>query len=158
MKSPAISGSILILSTCSLFVLEGCNNKSDNDIKSLKWMLGTWKSPTEEGILYEEWNSLNDSTYIGHAYAISPEGDTTFSENAEIGYMNGLLTYSVTVNDAETTDFTLVDNQGQAVFENVNHDFPQRIIYKKLAKDSLFARIEGTVDGEEQFEEYRYGK
>lgn len=155
MKSPLIPKSIIVGSIC---ILNSCSSNESNDIKSLKWMLGKWQSVTEEGTLYEEWKKLNDSTYVGHAFAISAEGDTTFSENAEITEMNGLITYSVTVNDDESTDFTLVDSEGEAVFENVNHDFPQRIIYKKLSKDSLYARIEGTVDGEEQFEEYRYGK
>jgi hypothetical protein len=61
------------------------------------------------------------------------------------------------VNNDETTDFTLVDIEEQAVFENINHDYPQRIIYKKMLDDSLFARIEGTVDGVDNFEEFRYG-
>jgi hypothetical protein len=29
------------------------------------------------------------------------------------------------------------------VFENPAHDFPQRIIYRRLSPDSLVARIEG---------------
>lgn len=155
MKTQLLSGSILL---SSIFLLSACSTTEETEINSLKWMLGKWHSSTEEGILYEEWKKVNDSTYSGHAYAITPEGDTTFSETAEITKVNGAITYSVTVNEESSTDFALVDNQDIAVFENVDHDFPQRIIYQKLAKDSLFARIEGTVDGEDQFEEYRYVK
>ena len=155
MKTQLLSGSILL---SSIFLLSACSTNEETEINSLKWMLGKWQSSTEEGVLYEEWKKVNDSTYSGHAYAITPEGDTTFSETAEITKNNGAITYSVTVNEESTTDFALVDNQERAVFENVDHDFPQRIIYQKLAKDSLFARIEGTVDGEDQFEEYRYVK
>ncbi len=155
MKTQLLSGSIIL---SSIFLLSACSNTEETEVNSLKWMLGKWQSSTEEGILYEEWEKVNDSTYSGHAYAITPEGDTTFSETAEITKINGAITYSVTVNEESTTDFALVDNQDIAVFENVDHDFPQRIIYQKLAKDSLFARIEGTVDGEDQFEEYRYVK
>lgn len=155
MKTQIFSGSILL---GSIFLLSACSTNEETDVNSLKWMLGKWQSNTEEGVLFEEWKKVNDSTYSGHAYAISPEGDTTFSETAQISETNGSITYSVTVNEETTTDFALVDNQERAVFENVDHDFPQRIIYQKLAKDSLFARIEGTVDGEDQFEEYRYVK
>jgi hypothetical protein len=155
MKTQLLSGSIIL---SSIFLLSACSTTEETEVNSLKWMLGKWQSSTEEGILYEEWEKVNDSTYSGHAYAITPEGDTTFSETAEITKINGAITYSVTVNEESTTDFALVDNQDIAVFENVDHDFPQRIIYQKLAKDSLFARIEGTVDGEDQFEEYRYVK
>jgi hypothetical protein len=155
MKTQLLSGSILL---GSIFLLSACSTNEETEVNSLKWMLGKWQSSTEEGILYEEWKKVNDSTYSGHAYAITPEGDTTFSETAQITKSNGAITYSVTVNEESTTDFALVDNQDIAVFENIDHDFPQRIIYQKLAKDSLFAKIEGTVDGEDQFEEYRYVK
>lgn len=155
MRTQLFSGSILLGAT---ILLSACSSDDETEVKSLEWMLGKWQSNTEEGILYEEWKKVNDSTYTGHAYAITPEGDTTFSETALISEINGTITYSVTVNDESSTDFALVDNQERAVFENVDHDFPQRIIYQKLAKDSLFARIEGTVDGEDQFEEYRYIK
>ncbi len=155
MKTQLLSGGILL---SSIFLLSACSTNEETEINSLKWMLGKWQSSTEEGTLYEEWKKVNDFTYSGHAYAITAEGDTTFSETAEITNTNGSITYSVTVNEETSTDFALVDNQERAVFENVDHDFPQRIIYQKLAKDSLFARIEGTVDGEDQFEEYRYVK
>lgn len=155
MKTQLFSGSILL---GSIFLLSSCSTNEETEVNSLKWMLGKWQSSTEEGILYEEWKKVNDSTYSGHAYAITPEGDTAFSETAQITANKGAITYSVTVNEETTTDFALVDNQERSVFENVDHDFPQRIIYQKLAKDSMFARIEGTVDGEDQFEEYRYVK
>lgn len=142
----------------SLFLFQSCSSDKSLSLSSLKWMLGNWESKTEEGILYERWNALNDSTYYGHAFAISLDGDTTFSENARVILRNGQIIYSVTVNNAETTDFTLVDIEEQAVFENINHDYPQRIIYKNISSDSLFARIEGTVDGKDNFEEFRYGK
>lgn len=142
----------------SIFLFQSCSTDKNLELSSLKWMLGNWESKTEEGTLFERWEKLNDSTYDGHAFAISVDGDTTFSENAKVILRNGQLIYSVTVNNEETTDFTLVDIEEQAVFENINHDYPQRIIYKKMASDSLFARIEGTVDGEDNFEEFRYGK
>ncbi len=142
----------------SLFLFQSCSDDKSLSLKDLKWMLGKWESKTDEGILYEDWNKLNDSTFNGHAYAISLDGDTTFNENAKVVLRNGTIIYSVTVNNEESTDFTLVDNEQQAVFENINHDYPQRIIYKSLSSDSLFARIEGTVDGAEEAEDFRYGK
>lgn len=142
----------------SLFLFQSCSDDKTTTLKDLKWMLGNWESKTDEGILYEDWKKVDDSTYNGHAYAISLDGDTTFTENAKVILRNGNIIYSVTGSDQESVDFTLVDIEQQAVFENVNHDYPQRIIYKNLSTDSLFARIEGTVDGAEESEDFRYGK
>ena len=41
---------------------------------------------------------------------------------------------------------TLSDRE--VIFENPQHDFPQRIIYRLAADGVLKARIEGTMDGE----------
>lgn len=155
MKTQFLKASLLCT---SLFLFQSCSDDKTLSLKDLKWMLGNWESKTDEGVLYEDWSKLNDSTYNGHAYAISLDGDTTFNENAKVILRNGTIIYSVTVNNEESTDFTLVDNEQQAVFENINHDYPQRIIYKSLSSDSLFARIEGTVDGAEESEDFRYGK
>jgi hypothetical protein len=155
MKTQLLTASLFCT---SLFLFQSCSSDKTQELSSLKWMLGNWESKNEEGTLYEAWTESDDSTYLGHAYAISVDGDTTFSENAKVMLRKGQIVYSVTVNNEETTDFTLVDIEEQAVFENINHDYPQRIIYKKMSSDSLFARIEGTVDGADNFEEFRYGK
>ena len=43
----------------------------------------------------------------------------------------------------------------RVVFENPTHDFPQRIIYWKDGAD-LRARIEGTQNGKEGSQEWRW--
>ena len=45
--------------------------------------------------------------------------------------------------------------EGEAVFENTAHDFPQRVIYRRCEAD-LCARIEGTVGGKLQSQDWRY--
>jgi hypothetical protein len=42
---------------------------------------------------------------------------------------------------------SLGSTQWEAVFENPDHDFPNRIIYRTPDADSLFARIEGKRNG-----------
>jgi hypothetical protein len=42
------------------------------------------------------------------------------------------------------------------VFENLSHDFPQRVIYRRNADSSITARIEGTVNGEARGRDFPY--
>jgi hypothetical protein len=42
------------------------------------------------------------------------------------------------------------------VFENAQHDFPQRIIYWQTKPNELRARIEGTIDGKLASEEWAW--
>lgn len=44
----------------------------------------------------------------------------------------------------------------RAVFENLGHDFPQRIIYWGAGNASVGARIEGTIGGKLQSQEWLF--
>ena len=44
----------------------------------------------------------------------------------------------------------------RVVFENLQHDYPQRILYWLEADGSLAARVEGSQDGKPRFEEWRW--
>ncbi len=44
---------------------------------------------------------------------------------------------------------TLLSDTG-LVFHNPTHDFPQQISYRRVAKDSVIARIEGVNRGQTQ--------
>ncbi len=55
------------------------------------------------------------------------------------------------------TEFTLRKLQGtEVVFENPDHDFPQRIIYRIDEEGRLIARIEGRIGGSLRFKEWTY--
>jgi hypothetical protein len=45
--------------------------------------------------------------------------------------------------------------ESRVVFENLAHDFPQRVIYWKEG-DVLAARVEGALRGRERSEEWRF--
>jgi uncharacterized protein DUF6265 len=42
------------------------------------------------------------------------------------------------------------------VFENLDHDFPQRVGYQRRGSDSLLAWVEGTADGRARRIDFRY--
>src|SRR5207247_11436188 len=55
------------------------------------------------------------------------------------------------------TDFKLVrSDRRQAVFENLSHDFPKRIIYRLNPDGSLTARVEGDGSEKEKAQDFHY--
>lgn len=55
------------------------------------------------------------------------------------------------------TDFRAASvGERQVVFENREHDFPQRVLYRAAGGDSLYARIEGTIDGRPRAIDFPY--
>lgn len=127
------------------------------EIKKLEWLLGAWENTSDAMQFTEIWQKKNDSTFTGNGYGIE-KGDTIFKEKLELAERLGKVYYVATVNEhlaGKPTTFALVADSAKTwIFENPNHDFPQRIIYKQLSENALHARVEGTVNGKAQGEEF----
>lgn len=64
---------------------------------------------------------------------------------------DGKLVYIALPSGQRETTFTLSAlADGAVTFENPQHDFPQRVIYRRLPGDRLAARIEGARGGKER--------
>ena len=85
-------------------------------------------------------------------------GKTVFTEYIQIREVNGQLAYVVSLGLAsKPVIFKLVKNvDNEVTFENPEHDFPQRIIYRRESADALFARIEGQEKGVNKAIDFRY--
>lgn len=70
---------------------------------------------------------------------------------------DGEIFYVAKPSGQEEGSFKLIKLQNkEAVFENLEHDFPQRVIYRLQADGSLFARVEGTLKGQMRGIDYPY--
>ena len=70
---------------------------------------------------------------------------------------DGAVDYVARPSGQAEASFRLVRLQNkEAVFENLEHDFPQRIIYRLQSDNSLFARVEGTLKGQTRGIDYSY--
>ncbi|SDW90552.1 DUF6265 family protein [Flavobacterium degerlachei] len=126
-------------------------------IKTARWLIGTWENKSAEGNLKEIWNKVNDSTYEGQSYFIKGK-DTIHFEKIQLQQKGEELTYSPTVrgqNDDKPVAFQLTNvNDKELIFENPKHDYPQKISYKNVSKDSLVAEISGLQSGKPSSEKY----
>lgn len=134
----------------------------ENRLDQLSWMLGKWQMQTPEGVITEEWSRPSDTQWQGISYMISAAGDTPFRENIRLNYSGDTLYYLPAVtNQNEGKEISFAEksfSDSLIVFENLNHDFPQRIIYKRISDTSIMAAIEGTRNGKNQREEFSYVK
>ena len=85
-------------------------------------------------------------------------GDKTVEyEFLRIAIVNGALTYVARPSGQAEAAFPVKSlEDGVVVFENLSHDFPQRIIYRRNADATVTARIEGTVKGETRGRDFPY--
>lgn len=124
-----------------------------NPIVQARWLVGSWKNQSAKTLDLETWNKLNDSTFLGRSYSLAG-ADTVSSERISIEQHAGKLYYIPTVknqNDGKAVTFTLTSSDNKhLVFENPEHDFPQKITYTQITNDSLVAEISGMHKGRQK--------
>ena len=122
--------------------------KSSDYLNNFDWLEGKWQ--INESASFEEWTKIDDTLYRGKGYEIR-KNDTLITEMIEIVQKGKEVFYIPSVadqNNGQPVEFKLISKKkGIIIFENKNHDFPQRIIYVKNGKDQIDAKIEGEKKG-----------
>lgn len=114
----------------------------------LPWMIGCWESADQEPGSGETWRVTHDGTMIGFSRSMRDARVVATEQMRIEKSADGNLVFIATPSGQETASFVLVNiADDEVVFENREHDYPQRIIYRLLALDRLLGRIEGVVDG-----------
>lgn len=143
-----------------LLTIVSCKNSQTNEkdqIKSANWLLGKWSAKIADGDLSESWKQLNDSTFQAESFFIKDK-DTLHFESITLQQKGEDLFYNATVkgqNENKTVAFKLTTKTDkQLVFENPKHDYPQKITYTLVSKDSLVASISGVQLGKPSSEKF----
>ena len=148
-----IQSLLLVVAFITLVHTSSYAQQKSNPISHAKWLIGSWKNQSAKTVDIETWKKLNDSTFIGRSYSLTG-ADTVSSEHIRLEQHKGKLYYIPTVknqNGGKAVTFTLTSsNNKHLVFENPEHDFPQKITYTLITNDSLVAEISGTKKGRQK--------
>lgn len=147
---------ILFLLTVAIFA--SCQkSKEVNKIVDSDWLLGNWESKSAEGTLTENWKKVNDSTFQATSFFIK-EKDTIHFETMTLQQKGEVLNYSAAVkgqnNDKKVAFKQTNKTPKQLTFENLKHDYPQKIIYTQKTADNLAVKISGIQQGKVSFEQF----
>lgn len=119
------------------------------------WMAGDWIEETPASVTRETWLPARDGLMAGVGQTTRPAKPSRV-EFMTIGQDAAGLTFTGIVDGQPPTLFRLrAGDDGKAVFENLGHDFPQRVIYWRCDAD-LCGRIEGVRDGKVRSAAWRY--
>jgi hypothetical protein len=135
---------ITILTLC-LFAIVPTQTTTLADIS---WIAGDWQTPpTMSGgrrQIEEHWTGVAGGTMMGMSRTVAGDKTVEFEYVRIEQRADGIYYVAHPKARCPGTDFKLTRASAtEAVFENPQHDFPKRIIYRKTADDSLTASIDG---------------
>jgi len=111
----------------------------------LAWLQGCWRIDAGNRIVEEQWSAPRGGTLLGSSRTV--RDDKTIEHEFVIvrETADGRLAYEVSPSGRAPTVFTSISlDDGGVVFENLQHDFPQRVAYQRKGED-LLAWIEGPA-------------
>lgn len=142
--------------TAAAVLVAALSGAQPASLDPVAFLAGTWTGE-EGGVAMEEhWTAPAGGLMLGLHRDVA-KGKAAFFEFLRIEATPKGIVYLASPKGAPATPFPLVESGGnRAVFENREHDFPTRIIYRLTPDDSLHARIEGTRKGKPAFEEWTW--
>lgn len=152
-KGLSVSFALFIAATA----MASANDQAANpSIADLSWMAGSWVGESGGIQMEEHWTAPKGNSMVGLHRDVG-KGRTLLFEFLRIEQQGDQIVYlSMPNGRSPATPFPLKEVSGtRVVFENPDHDFPQRIIYWKDGSD-LRARIEGSQNGKAVGEEWRW--
>jgi len=127
-------------------------------IEKLAWLAGSWRMERAGRVVEEQWMAPAAGVMLGMSRTVA-KGRVVEHEFIQIrvGPGGDLFFIAQPSGQKEATfqHTALADNE--VVFENPNHDFPQKITYTRKADGSLLATVEGLrADGTVRRVEFAY--
>ena len=118
------------------------------DLARLAWLGGCWKAASAEAGTEEHWMPAAGGTMLGMGRTVK-QGKTVTHEFMQIrAGEGGALAFVAHPSGQKSAAFPLLRmSADEVVFENAQHDFPQRVAYRREGDSKLAARIEGMRNG-----------
>jgi hypothetical protein len=114
-------------------------------ISDLAWMSGDWQTDANGRAVSEEhWTRPRGGSMIGMSRTLVRDKMVSFEFLRLEQRPDGIYYVASPNGRCPATDFKLTGLSGEeAVFENPEHDFPKRIIYRRSSNGDLAAETDG---------------
>jgi hypothetical protein len=135
---------LVCLFTLTMFATATTQTPSQS-INDLAWISGDWQSaPGGRAQVEEHWTKPAGATMMAVSRTIVGERTAEFEYLRIEQRAEGIFYVAHPKARCPGTDFKLTKLSGsEAVFENPEHDFPKRVIYRRVGEDGLTATIDG---------------
>ena len=133
----------------ALTLLATCKSSKETTANRFhfEWLAGSWVMPTDDGMITEDWTIMNDNLLTGSS-AIVKNGSVQPFETIMLTVTNNKASYIVSAADSSAGNRTVAfaitqHNKKSFTAESLANDFPKRITYQLIRRDSIHAWIDG---------------
>jgi hypothetical protein len=128
------------------------------DLARLSWLAGCWSRTNTRRIVEEQWMAPAAGLMLGAGRTRNvADGALAELEQVRIESRGDTLVFVAKPSRQPEATFTAVAvTDSMVVFENLAHDYPQRVGYRLVHADSVAAFIDGTNDGKPRKVEFPY--
>lgn len=127
-------------------------------LEKLGWLAGSWALDSAGTRSEEHWTAPRGGLMVGMNRLVIGGRARAF-EFLRIREQGDTIAYLASPGGRAATAFPLKElGERRVVFENLAHDFPQRVIYWLADDGRLRARVEGMMKGRLASEEYLWRK
>ncbi len=114
-------------------------------VDRLHWLTGCWQAIDGQPGSGEFWTSSAGGSLFGISRTVH-NGETVAHEFMEIRAVGSRVVFVAHPSGQKPATFEMTAaGVDQVIFENLKHDFPQRISYKRQSENRLVAAIEGPA-------------
>ena len=114
-------------------------------LADISWISGAWQTePGGRRQIEEHWTKVAGQSMLGMSRTVAGDKTVEFEYLRIEQRADGIYYVAHPKARYPGTDFKLTRASAtEAVFENPQHDFPKRIIYRKISDDALTASLDG---------------
>ena len=136
---------MLKLCIATLLLLLTTSVPQTASLSDLAWIAGDWQTaPGGRRQIEEHWTAVAGGTMMGMSRTVAGDKTVEFEYLRIEQRADGIYYVAHPKARCPATDFKLTKASAtEAIFENPQHDFPKRIIYRKTGDDSMTASIDG---------------
>jgi hypothetical protein len=125
-------------------------------IQRVAWLQGCWETSTSQITIEEQWMTPRGTNMVGMSRTVRGDALAAY-EFLIVREVGEQLEYESHPSGQSTAKFLSVTvTDAQVLFENLQHDFPQRIGYRREGTNALVAWIEGTEKGQARRIDFPY--
>jgi len=158
MTKRAVSRIVVVVAAamCAGVAPSDAKAQSKAAVEQVSWLAGCWELNTPPRLVEEHWLAPRGGTMIGSGRTVR-DGKTIEHEFIVLREQDGRLAYEAHPSGQQPAVFlSRTLDADRVVFENLEHDFPQRVAYERRGADQLLAWIEGPRNGQTRRIEYPY--